>query len=107
KRAEELQAELAHISRVSTMGEMLASISHELAQPIQITTANAKASLRWLQGVPPDLTEVRKGTQRIIEAGAFASEIINRLRSLYKKSVPKPELVAINEVIGEMAGMMR
>jgi PAS domain S-box-containing protein len=107
KRAEQLQADLTHATRISTMGEMVASISHELAQPIQITTANAKASLRWLQGVPPDLTEVRKGTQRIIEAGAFASEIINRLRSLYKKSVPKPELVAINEVIGEMAGMMR
>ena len=102
KRAEQLQADLTHASRVSTMGEMVASISHELAQPIQITTAHAKASLRWLQRDPPDLTEVRKGTERIMEAGALASEIIDRLRSLYKKSPPKRELVAINEVIGEM-----
>jgi len=107
KYAEQLQADLTHASRVSTMGELVASISHELAQPLTVTTANAKASLRWLQRDPPDLTEVRKGTERIVEAGALASEIINRLRSLYKKSSPKRELVAINEVIGEMAGMLR
>ena len=107
KRAEQLQAELAHANRVSTMGELVASISHELAQPITVTTAHAKASLRWLQRDPPDLTEVRKGTERIIEAGALASEIINRLRSLYKKAPPKRELVAINAVIGEMVTMLR
>ena len=107
KHAEQLQADLTHASRVSTMGELVASISHELAQPLTVTTANAKASLRWLQRDPPDLTEVRKGTERIMEAGTLASKIINRLRSLYKKSSPKRELVAINEVIGEMAGMLR
>jgi PAS domain S-box-containing protein len=107
KRAEQLQADLTHANRVSTMGELVASISHELAQPITATTNNAKASLRWLQRDPPDLTQVRKGTESIIEAGAFASEIINRLRSLYRKSSPKRELVAINEVIGDMAGMLR
>jgi len=107
KRAEQLQADLTHASRVSTMGELVASISHELAQPITITTAHARASLRWLQRDPPDMTEVRKGTEKIVEAGALASEIINRLRSLYKKAPPKQELVAINEIIREMAGMMR
>ena len=69
KRAEQLQTDLAHTNRVSTMGELVASISHELAQPLTVTTANAKASLRWLQRDPPDLTEVRKGTERIVEAG--------------------------------------
>jgi PAS domain S-box-containing protein len=107
KRAEQLQADLTHASRVSTMGELVASFSHELAQPITATTNNAKASLRWLQRDPPDLTQVREGTKRIIEASAFASEIINRLRSLYKKAPPKRELVAMNEVICEMAGMLR
>jgi signal transduction histidine kinase len=107
KRAEQLQAELAHTNRVSTMGELVASISHELAQPLQITTANAKASLRWLQRDPPNLTEVHKGTERIVEAGTLASEIIDRLRSLYRKSPPKRELVAINEVIGEMIPLLR
>jgi PAS domain S-box-containing protein len=107
KHAEQLLADLAHINRVSTMGELVASISHELAQPITITTAHAKASLRWLQREPPDLVEVRKGTERILEAGTLASEIINRLRSLYKKSAPKRELVAINEVIGEMVLLLQ
>ncbi len=107
KNAEHLRADLTHASRVSTMGELVASISHELAQPITVTTAHARASLRWLQRDPPELTEVRKGTEKIIEAGTLASEIINRLRSLYKKSPPKRELVAINEVVDEMAGMLR
>ena len=107
KRAEQLQADLTHASRVSTMGELVASIAHELAQPITVTTAHAKASLRWLQRDPPELTEVRKGTERIMEAGILASEIIDRLRSLYKKSPPKRELVAINEVIGEMVPLLR
>jgi PAS domain S-box-containing protein len=107
KDAEQLRADLTHASRVSTMGELVASISHELAQPITVTTANAKASLRWLQRDPPELTEARKGTEKIIEAGTLASEIINRLRSLYKKAPPKRELIAINEVIDGMAGMLR
>jgi signal transduction histidine kinase len=107
KRAEQLQADLTHASRVSTMGELVASISHELAQPITATTNNAKASLQWLQRDPPDLTQVRKGTERIVEAGVFASEIIDRLRSLYKKSPPKRGLVATTEVVGEMVQLLR
>jgi PAS domain S-box-containing protein len=107
KQAEQLHADLTHASRVSTMGEMVASIAHELAQPITITTAHAQASLRWLQRDPPDVAEARKGTEKIIEAGALALEIINRLRSLYKKASLELELLAINQVIGEIAGMMR
>ena len=106
KDAEQLRANLTHASRVSTMGELVASISHELAQPITVTTAHAKASLRWLECDPPELTEVRKGTERIMEAGTLASEIINRLRSLYKKAPPNRELVDINGVIQEMARML-
>ena len=69
KRAEQLQADLAHTNRVSTMGELVASISHELAQPLTVTTANAKASLRWLQHDPPEVTEARKGTEDQAEQG--------------------------------------
>jgi PAS domain S-box-containing protein len=107
KRAEQLQANLAHISRVNTMGELVASISHELAQPIMASTVNAKASLQWLQHDPPDFGRVREGTERIVEAGTLASEIIDRLRSLYKKSPPRRELIAINEVIGEIIVLLR
>jgi PAS domain S-box-containing protein len=106
ERLRQLEADLAHINRVSTLGEMAASISHELAQPIQITTAHAKASLRWLQRDPPDLTEVRKGTEKIIEAGTLASEIISGLRSLYKKSPPQRELVDVNGIIREMLTLL-
>ena len=106
KDAEQLRENLTHASRVSTMGELVASIAHELAQPIMASTVNAKASLRWLQHAPPDLTKVREGTERIVESGTLASEIIDRLRSLYKKSPPKRELVAINGVIQEMAKML-
>ena len=107
KDVEQLRADLTHASRVSTMGELVASISHELAQPITVTTTHARASLRWLMRNPPEVTEAIKGAERITEAGTLASEIINRLRSLYKKAPPKRELVAVNEVIGEMAGMLR
>ena len=103
----ELEADLAHINRVSTLGELVASISHELAQPIQITTAHAKASLRWLQRDPPDLTEVRKGTERIVEAGVLASEIMSRLRSLYKNAPPQRELVDVNGIIHEMLALLK
>lgn len=106
KRAEQLQADLTHANRVSTMGELVASISHELAQPITVTSAHARASARWLQNDPPDLAEALKGSKKIIEAGALAAGIIDRLRSLYKKTPPKRELLAINEVIGEMIEMM-
>jgi signal transduction histidine kinase len=61
----------------------------------------------WLQRAPPDLTQIRKETESIIEAGTLALEIIDRLRSLYKKSPPKRELVAINELVGEMARLLR
>ena len=107
KRAEQLQANLAHISRVNAMGELVASIAHELAQPIMASTNNAKASLRWLQHNPPELTRVREGTEKIVEAGTLASNIIDRLRSLYRNAPPKRELLAMNEVIDEMAGMLR
>ena len=107
QRAQQLQANLAHISRVNTMGELVASIAHELAQPIMASTVHAKASLRWLHHDPPDLTKVREGTEKIIEAGTLASKIIDRLRSLYKRDPPKREPAAMNEVVNEMAGMLR
>jgi PAS domain S-box-containing protein len=107
QRAQQLQASLTHINRVNSMGELVASISHELIQPIAATSLNAEASLRWLQHDPPELTQVRKRTEKIIEAITRASEIIDRLRSLYKKAASKREMVAMNEVVSEMAGMLR
>jgi PAS domain S-box-containing protein len=107
KNAEQLQAELAHVSRVNTMGELAASISHELNQPIAASIMNASLALHWLERDPPDLAQACQRTAQIIEMGTLASEIIDRLRSLYKKELPKREPLAVNEVIGEMVQLLR
>jgi PAS domain S-box-containing protein len=106
KRAELLRAELAHVNRITTMGELLASISHELKQPITASVLNASTALRWLRHDPPNVNEASKFTNRIVESGKRAGEIIDRLRSLYKKELPKREPLALNEVIDEMIGML-
>ena len=107
KRAEQLQADLAHVGRVSTMGELAASISHELNQPIAASILNASLAMHFLERNPPDLTQARERTARIVEVGTMASDIIDRLRSLYKKEPPKREPMGVNEVIGEMVELLR
>ena len=103
----QLEADLAHINRVSVLGEMAASLSHELKQPITATITNARTSLLWLKRDQPDLDEVREASERIVQDGNRAAEIIDRLRSLYKKAPPKRELVVVNEIIGEMVVLLR
>jgi len=107
KRAEQLQADLAHTNRVTMLGELAASISHELKQPITGTITNARASKRWLNREQPDLDEVRQAVERIERDGTRATAIIDRLRALYKKTPPKRELVDVNEIISEMVVMLR
>jgi PAS domain S-box-containing protein len=107
KHAEQLQADLAHTNRVSMLGELAASISHELKQPIAATITNARTSMRWLKREQPDLDEALQAAQRIEKDGARATEIIDRLRSLYKKAPTKRELVDVNQTIGEMGVMLR
>ena len=111
KRAEEerekLRADLAHVNRVSILGELAASISHELKQPIAAAIVNAGACLRWLKRDQPDIHEARDAADRILENGTRASSIIDRLRSLYKKSPPQRELADINELVVEMLALLR
>jgi PAS domain S-box-containing protein len=107
KRAEQLRTELAHVNRISTMGELMASISHDLKQPIAASVVNASTTLRWLKRDPPNVSEARESANRIVESGKLAGEIIDRLRSLYTKAPPKREPLALNEVVGEMIGMLR
>ena len=107
KRAEELQADLAHTNRVSMLGELAASIAHEVNQPLSGIVSNASASLRWLGGDAPNMQEAREAARRIVRDGKRAGEIIQRLRSLYKKTPPKRELIDVNEIIGEMVVMLR
>jgi PAS domain S-box-containing protein len=104
---EQLRADLAHVNRVSTLGELAASVSHELKQPITAATINANACIRWLKRDRPDLDEAVEAAMRIVRDGIRATEIIDRLRSLYKKSPPRRELVNTNEIAGEMVMLLR
>ncbi|WP_051979166.1 sensor histidine kinase [Edaphobacter aggregans] len=107
KRAEQLQADLAHTNRVSILGELAASISHELKQPISAAVMEGQASLRWLNRDQPDLDEARRATAAIVKDGRRAADIIDRLRSLYKKTPPQRESVDVDEIIGEMVLLLR
>lgn len=107
ERLRQLESDLAHVNRVSTLGELAASISHELNQPIAAAIINADLVLRWLHREPPDLAQVHERTTKIIELGTLASEIINRLRSLYRKEQPKQEALTVNEVVSEMVELLR
>jgi PAS domain S-box-containing protein len=111
KRAEEAlrqsQADLAHVSRVTTMGELTASLAHEVNQPISGTITNAHACVRWLAGDIPNLEEARAAATRIVKDGTRAAEIISRIRLLFKKGTPERELVDVNDVIREMIVLLR
>ena len=89
------------------MGELAASLSHELKQPIAAAITNANTCMRWLKRDQPDLDEACEATRRIVEDGKRAVAIIERLRSLYKKSPPKRELVEVNDIVHEMVVLMR
>ena len=105
KRAEEAlskaQTELAHITRVMTMGELAASIAHEINQPLAAVVTNGSACMRWLTRSQPDLEEARDAVQRIIRDGKRASEIIARIRALLKRTATNRLPLDINEVIQE------
>jgi len=111
KRAEEererLRADLAHVNRVSMLGELAASVSHELKQPIAAAMTNAKTCMRWLKRDQPSVEEATAAAMRIVKDGSRATEIIERLRSLYKKDLPQRELVEVNEMIREMVELLR
>jgi two-component system, LuxR family, sensor kinase FixL len=111
KRAEEAlhkaQGELAHVTRVATLGEMTASISHEVNQPLAAVVTNANACLRWLARQSPDLDEARAAVGRIIRDGSRASEVIGRIRALVKKSPPRQDWLSINDIILEVIALAR
>jgi PAS domain S-box-containing protein len=108
ERLHRVQADLAHVNRVSMMGELAASLSHELKQPIAAAITNASTCLRWLKRDQPDVEEAREATMRIVKDGNRAAEIIDRLRSFYKKgSPPERELVDVNDIVREMLVLMR
>jgi C4-dicarboxylate-specific signal transduction histidine kinase len=107
ERLRQAQADLARVSRVTTMGELTASLAHEVNQPIAAAVTNASACVRWLAGEVPDLEEARAAARRSVKDGERAAEIISRIRRLFKKGAPQRELVDVNEVIREMIALLR
>ena len=111
KRAEEAlrdaQTNLARVSRVTTMGELTASLAHEIKQPIAAAITDAKTCLRWLGNDPSDVAEAREAAARIIKDATRASDIISRIRLLFQKGTPHQESVDVNEVIEEMIVLLR
>jgi PAS domain S-box-containing protein len=111
KRAEDAlqqaQAELLHVTRVTTLGELTASIVHEVNQPIAGILTNATAGLRWLAGELPHLGETREAISRIIRDGNRAREIIDRIRALARKGPPQKDWLDLNQTIWEITTMLR
>ena len=108
ERLRQLQADLAHENRVSMMGELAASLSHELKQPIAAAITDTGTCLRWLTCAQPDVEEAREATMRAMKDSTRAAEIIDRLRSFYKEGAPEErELVDVNELVREMLVLLR
>ena len=103
----QVQAELAHVTRVTTLGELAASIAHEVNQPIAAVVTNAEAALRFLGHHPPDLEEVREGLHSIIKDANRAGDVIGRIRELMKKAPPRKDRMDINEAIHEVIELTR
>jgi signal transduction histidine kinase len=98
----EMQSELAHANRITTIGQLTASIVHEVKQPITATATNAGAALRWLDRQPPNLEEARQLLADIVKDSHRAGDVIDRMRDLIKKAPPRKDRVEINGVIREV-----
>jgi signal transduction histidine kinase/ligand-binding sensor domain-containing protein len=103
----QLQADLAHLNRVTTMGQLTASLAHEVNQPIAAAVTNANTCVRWLTSVNPNVEEARDAASRMVQQAKRAAEIIRRTRLLFKKGTPRRELVKINELIDEIIALLR
>jgi C4-dicarboxylate-specific signal transduction histidine kinase len=107
ERLRQAQVDLAHANRVTTMGELTASVAHEVNQPIAASLTNARTCLRWLAGDTPNVEEAREAAIRIVQDQTRAAEIISRIRLLFKKDTVLRELMDVNEIIREMIVLLR
>ncbi len=107
ERLRQAQADLARVSRVTTMGELAASLAHEIKQPIAATVTDAQTCLRWLKRDQPDLEEASAAASRIVKDATRAADIISRIRSQFQKGSLNRELVDVNEVIREMIALLQ
>jgi PAS domain S-box-containing protein len=103
----QLEDDLAHINRVTMLGEMAASLAHEIKQPIAAAITSANSCIEWLAHQPPNLDRARAAATKVDKYGNRAAEIIDRIRSFYKKSPPQRELVDVNGIIQEMLTLLK
>jgi PAS domain S-box-containing protein len=103
---QEAKAELAHVTRVTTLGELSASIAHEMGQPLASIVTDGEASLRWLDRPQPDLDEVRACVKRMIGDGRRAAEIVQRVRSLARRAAPQKTQLEINDVVRDVVSLI-
>jgi two-component system sensor kinase FixL len=106
KRAEEARRNLAHVTRLSTMGALAGSLAHELNQPLTAILSNAQAGSRLLAGPTPNVPEVREVLQDIVQGTKRAGEVIRQLRTLVKKDQPKFEMLDLNRVIQDVVRLL-
>jgi PAS domain S-box-containing protein len=107
ERLRQVQADLAHLNRVTTMGELTASLAHEIKQPIAAAVTNAKTCLRWLGRDEPDVAEAREAASRLVKDAMRAADIISKVSLLFKKDALQRELVDVSELAREMIVMLR
>ena len=101
------QTELAHLSQVLSMGELAASIAHEINQPLTAVVTHGHACVEWLSASPPNLEKAQQTVQRIIQDGTRAGAVLSRIRALFKKEAPAKDWLDINEVIHELTIFLR
>lgn len=107
ERLRQLETELAHTNRVSMLGEMAASLAHEIKQPIAAAMTSANSCIEWLAHDPPNLDRARAAAAKIDKYGNRAAEIIDHIRSLYRKSPPQSELLDVNEIVHEIFPLLQ
>jgi signal transduction histidine kinase/CheY-like chemotaxis protein len=106
ERLRQLEADLAHINRVSMMGELAASLAHEIKQPIAAAVINAGTCTQWLRRDAPDVTEASEAASAMVAAVTRAGGIIDRVSSLYRRGTPERELVDLNDIVREMSVLL-
>jgi len=107
ERLRELELDLAHVNRVNMMGELAASLAHEVKQPIAAAVMNAAACETWLKCDPPNIPEACEAASAMIDTSQLAATILDRVGSLYRRGASERKLVDLNELIGEMIGLLR
>ena len=107
RRFHEVEIELTHANRIATLGQLTASISHEIMQPIAAVVFSAQAASHWLDASPPNIEEVRASLSRVVKNGSRADDVIRRLRALVKKKPARQEHLSINEAIHEVIALTR